>query len=130
MSTGMLWSYITQGHASKVSRNMYNGNAYVESDLINSYMWDTAMIFIQKMGFESYLFEDIVKVDLANTGTGSDVVCNIFNMKGNLFESTTEYCTSKYYEGVWNGSKYENVLKCASPFTTRGGSYYRTIYYL
>jgi len=39
---------ITQPNASKAARAMYNGNSYVVSDLVNSYMWDTAIVYIQK----------------------------------------------------------------------------------
>ena len=48
---GQLWNFITQLNASKVSQNMYaNDNSVgVESDLINSYAWDTAIVFIQSM---------------------------------------------------------------------------------
>ena len=44
--TGTLWNYITQPQAAIVSKNMYSGNSYIESDLINSYAWDTAIVYI------------------------------------------------------------------------------------
>lgn len=44
---GNVWNFITQGDAAKVCRNMYDGNQYVTSDLINSYAWDTAIVYIQ-----------------------------------------------------------------------------------
>ena len=43
-----VWNNITQPKASEVSRNMYGSEAKVTSDLINSYAWDTALVFVQK----------------------------------------------------------------------------------
>lgn len=44
---GTVWNFITQGNAAKVCRNMYDGDTYVTSDLVNSYAWDTAIMYIQ-----------------------------------------------------------------------------------
>ena len=41
---GTLWNYITQIDAATASRNLYEA---VTSDLINSYAWDTAIVYIQ-----------------------------------------------------------------------------------
>ena len=40
-NSGTLWNFITQPQAALVSQNMYKNDRYVESDLINSYAWDT-----------------------------------------------------------------------------------------
>ena len=48
-----VWNYVTQNKASELSRDMYGSEAKVTSDLINSYAWDTAIVFIQKCGTES-----------------------------------------------------------------------------
>ena len=40
-----VWNYITQSKASEVCQNLYTG---IKSDLINSYAWDTAILYIQK----------------------------------------------------------------------------------
>ncbi len=50
---GTLWNFITQPQAALVSQNMYKNDSYVESDLINSYAWDTAIVYIQAMGGNS-----------------------------------------------------------------------------
>ena len=42
-----VYNYVTQSQAANLSRNMYN-NSNFESDLVNSYAWDTALVFIQK----------------------------------------------------------------------------------
>ena len=51
-NSGTLWNYVTQLDASKISQNMYQAEDItvgVESDLVNSYAWDTAIVFIQSM---------------------------------------------------------------------------------
>ena len=115
---GTLWNYITQLDAAKVAKNMYlnnqdiNGNTVgVESDLVNSYAWDTAIVYIQEMGNTDYANKKDGNGTLKDTGKTGDVVCNIYDMAGNTEEWTTEYCTYTY------GSN-------ASPCVARGGDYY------
>ena len=44
-----IWNAVTQLEAATISRSMYNTtNDKVTSDLVNSYAWDTAIVFIQK----------------------------------------------------------------------------------
>lgn len=115
---GTLWNFITQGNASKICRNMYAGNEKVdvESDLTNSYAWNTAIVYIQEMGNSNYSNANRDTKGnsiLKNTGDTGDVVCNIFDMAGNLWEWTTEYssiisnsvanacsCTGGYYDNA------------------------------
>ena len=97
-TTGMLWNYIRQGDASLACQNLYagneyNGQSYVESDLVNSYAWDTAIIFIQLCSEKTdYAIKRNTSV-VGNTGTGVDIACNIYDMAGNLGEWTTEFCS-------------------------------------
>ena len=77
--TGDLWTSILQERASFVSINMYYKNSFVTSDLVNSYMWDTAIVYIQKMGNNNYA-NRVAKDYLTNTGTTDDKVCNIFDL--------------------------------------------------
>ena len=49
-----LWNWITQLDVSKVAINTYEGNTSVKSDLINSYAWDTAIVYIQEAGNSNY----------------------------------------------------------------------------
>ena len=105
---GQLWNCITQIDAATASRNLYNT---VNSDLINSYAWDTAIVYIQNFsGDTDYSKQDSLNKSLANTGVNSDEKCKINDMASNIVEWTTEYCTG-------TGSSY------ASPSTSRGGIY-------
>ena len=89
------YNYVTQSQASSLSQGMYSSSNF-ESDLINSYAWDTAIVFIQtfsgdsdysrQVGFQS-LF---AKCGEATDGTNKDVRCNIYDMAGNVFEHSTE----------------------------------------
>ena len=93
-----VWNYITQPKASEVSRNMYGSEAKVTSDLINSYAWDTAIVFIQKCGTESnsstysYTYGQSSTSTSEPQTTGTNILkatskvdkqCNIFDMAGN-----------------------------------------------
>ncbi len=115
---GKLWNFITQINASVVSQNMYaNDNSVgVESDLTNSYAWDTAIVFIQEMKNSNYAnanSDTIGNYTLKNTGKTGDKVCNIFDMAANVTEWTTEYST------------YTNS-DASNPCTFRGSAYSMT----
>ena len=101
LTQGMLWNYVTQLDASKISQNMYpaeDTTVGVESDLVNSYAWDTAIVFIQSMNEANSNYAN--KTDgngtLKNTGETGDEVCNIYDMAANVAEWTTEYCTRTF----------------------------------
>lgn len=103
-SDGMLWNCIMQPAAAQAARNMYpySTGAKVYSDLVNSYAWDTALVFIQKYsgysrGTTKYSTESgvIFSSYIQNTGTNGDEVCNIYDMASNAYEWTTEICTSE-----------------------------------
>ena len=133
-----IWNAVTQGEASTISRNMYNTiNDKVTSDLVNSYAWDTAILFIQKCGNNG---EDSSKYSIQrgysalNTNESQtagnnklayqpggtteretaifDTQCKICDMAGNVSEWTTERSSGT------NGS-----------YTDRGGSYDFTVGY-
>ena len=115
---GMLWNFINQANASKVARNMYQSEK-VKSDLVNSYAWDTAIIFIQTYaeGKENYASQNSNNKSLANTGYNNDSVCNIHDMASNTYEWTTEYSSGR--EG---GMLY--------PCSCVGGSYLTDKYFV
>ena len=92
---------ITQSNAAKLAREMYgevkeNNELVYASDLVNSYAWDTAIIFIQTYGTgadaNSYASKNKSTL-LTKTGINSDKYCNIWDMSGNACEWTTEYST-------------------------------------
>ena len=92
---------ITQPNAAKAAREMYgeikeNNKLVYASDLVNSYAWDTAIIFIQTYsGKTDYASHNESKTTKAFTATGknNDKYCNIWDMSGNAYECTTEYST-------------------------------------
>ncbi len=90
-ASGTLWNDITELEASKVSINTYNKeNTTVKSDLMNSYAWDTAIVYIQEAGNANYANQTSKNTSLSNTGTNSDEVCKINDMASNLYEWTTD----------------------------------------
>ena len=107
---GTLWNYITQLEASKVAINTYKESTSVKSDLMNSYAWDTAIVYIQECGNTNYANQTSKNSSLANTGTGQDEVCKINDMSSNISEWTTEYSSFAYSSS-------------ARPCTDRGGGY-------
>ena len=117
LTTGMLWNNLTQLDAAKIGRNMYNNDTSVgvESDLINSYAWDTAIVFIQEMGNSNYANKEDRNGTLKNTGTTGDKVCNIYDMASNCSEWSTEYSIN-ISAGAY-----------AVPCIGRGGTYVNSI---
>ena len=111
--TENVYNYVTQQQAAQLSQNMYNSDKFT-SDLMNSYAWDTAIVFIQNCGTNAkYSRQNSLNTSLAQTGTNSltdtskvDVQCNIYDMASNIREWTTE--TSDY---------------TGSPCVNRGGGY-------
>ena len=110
------WSYVTQNKASELARAMYTGKTY-ESDLMNSYAWDTAIVFIQKCSGDTDYSRQIrlqstpAKTGEATDGTNKDVRCNIYDMAGNTMEWSTETASSSDYPcvrraGDFSGSDY------------------------
>lgn len=113
LKEGMLWNWITQKEASVLCQNMYT-SPYFTSDLINSYAWDTALVFIQKFSkSNNYSMQDGKSLNdtLNNTGKNGDSQLNINDMAGGILEYSTEYCSVK---------STDYLAAC----TIRGGSYY------
>ncbi len=112
------WNYVTQNKASELARNMYpSGNdASFESDLINSYAWDTAIVFIQEFSRDgdysrqARLQNTQAKTGEATEGTNKDERCKIYDMAGNMIEWTTETCSISYGPCVGRGGNYDNSV--------------------
>ena len=120
------YNYITQPQASSLCQGMYSSSNF-ESDLINSYAWDTAIVFIQEFsGDTDYSSqagrntsravqkcgESILAYNLDEGDLAQDVRCNIYDMAGSTMEWITE--TSSI---------------TSDPCVSRGGNYYGTTYY-
>ena len=125
---------ITQSNAAKLAREMYgevkeNNELVYASDLVNSYAWDTAIIFIQTYsGKTDYASHNESKTTKAFTATGknNDKYCNIWDMSGNAWEWTTEYSTGSYYSSfrpcVFRGGFYDTSDGTAAHSTSWRGS--------
>ena len=103
-----------------------NNELVYASDLVNSYAWDTAIVFIQtysgKTDYASHN-ESITTKAFTATGKNNDKYCNIWDMSGNAYEWTTEYSTysndSYFYPCVHRGGCYN---------ADDGEAYYYTSY--
>ena len=123
---------ITQPNAAKAAREMYgeikeNNKLVYASDLVNSYAWDTAIIFIQTYSTgedaSSYASKNKGPTNgQENTGLSTDKYCNIWDMSGNASEWTTEYSTSSYGSGfypcVYRGGYYDPASSPACLYTS------------
>ena len=121
---------ITQPNAAKAAREMYgeikeNNKLVYASDLVNSYAWDTAIVFIQTYsGKTDYASHNESKTTKAFTATGknNDKYCNIWDMSGNASEWTTEYSTysdnSDFYACVSRGGYYSAGIGEAIIYTS------------
>ncbi len=107
-----VWKVVTQFEASTAAQGMYGIEDeeanYVESDLVNSYAWDTAIVYIQAMDEKNKNYANATSPNssLENTGKTGDEKCHIFDMAGNVEEWTTEYST--YTDG---GGIYPCVIR-------------------
>jgi len=85
----VVYGKVSQPEASDLSRSMYTSSNFT-SDLINSYAWDTAIMFIQTFGGHANYARRNISTSFANTGINNDKYCNIYDMSGNAFEWSTE----------------------------------------
>ena len=115
--TENVYNYVTQLQAAQLSQNMYNSDKFT-SDLMNSYAWDTATVFIQNCGTNAKYSRQIsLNTSLLQTGTNSltdtskiDVQCNIYDMASNIREWTTETSNDSSYPCVGRGGFYNNSV--------------------
>ena len=126
-TTGTLWNFITELDASKVSINTYSKSETVKSDLMNSYAWDTAIVYIEEVGHANYANKADGNGTLKNTGATGDEVCKINDMASNIYEWTTEYSTSTgssvAYPCTLRGGKYTNSDRYAAHRGYRNATY-------
>ena len=126
-----VYNIITQPDAATVSRGMYSDSNF-ESDLMNSYAWDTAIVFLQtfdnrenKESLTPYSRQNSLNNSLASKGTNNlsdaskkDVICNVWDMASNCREWTTETCSYSDLPCTYRGGYYHNSYNYTSG---RGG---------
>ena len=126
-SSDTVYIDITQPDAAAVSRGMYIDSNF-ESDLMNSYAWDTAVHFLQtfdnranKASLRPYSRQTSLNDSLANQGTNSledtsthEIICNIWDMASNCREWTTETYSSSGSPCTYRGGSYSNSSYCAT----------------
>ena len=123
-TSGDLWNFVRQGEAATACQNLYST---IKSDLMNSYAWDTAIVYIQAMGNTNYANTSNINGTLRNTGLTGEQECKIFDMAGNTMEWTTEYSSSPAGSTavpcVYRGGNYYNYFNC-----TRTRGYFNATY--
>ena len=123
------YNYVNQEDASNLARTMYSSSNF-DSDLINSYAWETAIVFIQTFsGDGNYSMqkgkntegslqkcgESILNASYVDDGDeAQDVRCNIYDMAGNTREWTTETSSNPSSPCVTRGGNYNNTNICTS----------------
>ena len=119
---GTLWNNIIQIDAATACYDIYTTATI---DLINSYAWDTAIVYIQNFsGDTDYSYQDTLSMKslLKNTGTNKDEKCKINDMASNTIEWTTEYSIFDTTPCVSRGSFYNSITM----YTSRRSAYYAT----
>lgn len=108
--TDQVYNYVTQKQAAGQAQGMYTNNNFT-SDLMNSYAWDTATLFLQNCGTnKKYSRQTSLNSSLLQTGTNTltetnkiDKQCNVYDMASNVYEWTTETSSSSGYPCVGRG---------------------------
>lgn len=122
-----VYNFVTQQQAAELSRVMYENSEFT-SDLANSYAWDTAVVFLQEnddreCDNKKYSLQGSLNIgSLAEKGTyeleTQDIICNVYDMASNCFESTTETSYSDFRPCVSSGGYYGN--ESYKPLKRRG----------
>lgn len=113
--TDQVYNYVTQKQAAEQAQGMYTSNNFT-SDLMNSYAWDTATLFLQNCGTnKKYSRQTSLNGSLLQTGTNTltetnkiDKQCNVYDMASNVGEWTTETCSYSDSPCVYRGGNYRN----------------------
>lgn len=121
------YNFVNQKDASILCQEMYNSgiNENLESDLMNSYAWDTAIVFIQMYsGDENYSLQTGKNTKSALQKCGEsilmyvdsgdeehDIRCNIYDMAGNAYEWNTESISTPNSPCIDRGGGYDNSTK-------------------
>jgi len=133
---GFVYNWVTQPQVAELSRKMYT-NSNFESDLMNGYAWDTAIVFIQTFGQSNYSKQTRLSSSLSKTGLVGDEQLNINDMAGNVREWTTETSSHSGYPFVNRGSNYNSgSIRSTASYNSSEQSYsytgigFRTLLYV
>lgn len=96
----IVYNEINQLQAASLSKSMYTSDKFV-SDLVNSYAWDTAILFLQLFDDRTNTTIPYSRASSLNSGFAiqgthkledgkQDKICNIWDMAGNYREWSTE----------------------------------------
>ena len=124
------YNYVTRTQAKSLAEGVKTQQGYkAKTKLVSSYAWDTTIAFIQKVnsdygsssGEENYYNKTFSYTDITGASqtkssnspvlvpTGQTTpVCNIYDMGGNVFEWTTEFCSNTYYPYARRGGGYNS----------------------
>ena len=142
--TDQVYNYVTQIQAAQQAQNMYNSSKFT-SDLINSYAWDTAILFLQNCGTNpKYSLQNRGEnKSLLQTGTNTltetnkiDKQCNVYDMACNVLEWTTETSDNSSkpcsYKGgyYYDDSGWPDVRGCRNTFFSAADIGFRPILYI
>ena len=113
IATDTVYYDITQQEASEKSQNMYSSTEFT-SDLINSYAWDTTIVFLKNCGTNNkYALQTCLNNSLLEKGTTNDIQCNIYDIASNVSEWTTETTDNKDAPCVGRGGNHYNTTGIA-----------------
>ena len=122
-TNGQLWNFVKQVEAAEACQGLYEGK--INSDLMNSYAWDTAIVFLQTFDDREdktlpYSYQTRMKsgTNPYNTGESGDEICKINDMASNDYEWTTEYSTqqSRYNANpcIYRGGQCNYTYSCTA----------------
>ena len=113
IATDTVYYDITQQEASEKSQNMYSSTEFT-NDLINSYAWDTTIVFLKNCGTNNkYALQTCLNNSLLEKGTTNDIQCNIYDIASNVSEWTTETTDNKDAPCVGRGGNHYNTTGIA-----------------
>ena len=127
-----VWNKITRANALTVCQGMYSSSLY-KSALVNSYAWDTAIVFIRNCGTNTNYANayDGAGGPLAS-GAKNDEQCHINDMARNLREWTTESSGSRCVNrgGRYNDTYYYTARRNSDNDEAYGYVGFRPLIYL
>lgn len=140
------WTQVVWQKARELSINMYNKNDYFQTDLVNSYAWDTTCIWMENAGvnvddstsYGNYQNSSDGLNKVVETGSNDRWKANnIYDMAGNAWEYTTEeYGDHEKYHmgrggGYWNsGNSYPISTRATSEDVADLNIGFRVVMYL